>query len=66
MTYIKTGARGGIRTRTLLLAKDFKSSVSTVPPPGHRFGDYTDAHRLDKMPLWPPTMCSPSKAIPLI
>lgn len=27
-------ARGGTRTRTLLRARDFKSLVSTIPPPG--------------------------------
>lgn len=26
------GARGGTRTRTSLLTKDFKSSASTIPP----------------------------------
>ena len=28
-------ARGGIRTRTLFRAADFKSAVSAIPPPGH-------------------------------
>ena len=38
----KNGARGGIRTRTPVKAKDFKSSVSTVPPPGRVGWKYTD------------------------
>lgn len=28
-------ALGGTRTRTTFLSKDFKSFVSTIPPPGH-------------------------------
>ena len=30
-----SGARGGTRTRTPIRAEDFKSSMSTIPPPGH-------------------------------
>ncbi len=30
----KTGAQGGTRTHTVLLPKDFKSSASTISPPG--------------------------------
>ena len=29
-----SGAQGGTRTRTLIKARDFKSLVSTIPPPG--------------------------------
>ena len=34
-------ARGGIRTRTLFRAADFKSAVSAIPPPGR------DAYRCE-------------------
>ena len=30
------GAQGGTRTHTVLLPKDFKSSASTISPPGQR------------------------------
>lgn len=30
------GAQGGTRTHTVLLPKDFKSSASTIPPPGQQ------------------------------
>ena len=32
----ESGARSGIRTRTILRSEDFKSSASTVPPSGHK------------------------------
>ncbi|GEM_PF-5050205 len=34
------GAQGGSRTRTPLQAKDFKSFVSAIPPPGRELITY--------------------------
>ena len=33
--YFSHSASGGTRTRTVLLLRDFKSLVSTIPPPRH-------------------------------